>query len=748
VGVPGTGFEACQQWKAVRVEKTHITLSGAVECRQGDLALFADEAEIWTDTHRVVLTGNVTFRQRDAQITADRAEFNTETRLGTFYNASGFAVISTKSKKNLLGGQEPDVYFYGDTIEKIGPDRYRITHGGFTTCVQPTPRWQITAGSVTLRLDHYALLKNATMKAKGVPVFYFPAIYFPIQKDDRATGFLMPIYGNSTYLGWSLSNAFFWAIDRSQDLTLMDDWYSNRGNGMGAEYRYASAPGSAGYAKFYRLSEHESTVQNADGSFTSIPGGLSYRVRASMTQALENHWLLRGSVDYFTSLTVQQAYNSGIYEASNSTRTYSGGISGPLAGFTVNGQFDRTEYFSNSNDSTVAGGMPRFTLTRNERPLFGTPLYFSMGSEAVKLDRQTTTAGTTTDRGLTRLDMMPTVRLPFTKWPFLTVNTSASWRGTYWTRSLSPDGSGTVVDDPLSRSYFDVESKITGPVVSRVWSTPGSGFAEKWKHSIEPFLNIQHVTSIDNFSRIVQLDGTDYILGGNTQFDYGVTNRLLAKRKQGETSNTRELLTVVVSQTYYSNPQASLYDSNYSTSFSGLPPSHLSPVRLTLNATPTDQLNGSFKVEYDQHLGGIQSLSADAQVAASSWLRLSGGFSERLTSLIDSVPQHDRFLNAAATLKSEDNRVGGTYSFNYDIGRAVMLMSRVTGYYNAQCCGFAVEYQTYNFGQTGALSGLGTDHRFNFTFTLAGLGTFSNIFGVFGGGSTSGSGGTSGSLLR
>ena len=54
--------------------------------------------------------------------------------------------------------------------------------------MQPTPRWQITSGSVTLRLDHYAFLKNALIKAKGVPVFYLPALFYPIQKDDRATG--------------------------------------------------------------------------------------------------------------------------------------------------------------------------------------------------------------------------------------------------------------------------------------------------------------------------------------------------------------------------------------------------------------------------------------------------------------------------------------------------------------------------------------------------------------------------------
>lgn len=728
-----TGFDACQQWKAVQVEKNHFKLTGAVECRRGDLQLFADEVEIWTDTHRVVLTGNVTFRQRDAQVSADRAEFNTETRLGTFYNASGFATVATKAKNSLLGGQEPDVYFYGDTIEKIGADRYRITHGGFTTCVQPTPRWQITAGSVTLRLNHYALLKNAVMEAKGVPVFYFPAIYYPIKKDDRATGFLMPTYGTSTYSGFTLSNAFFWAIDRSQDLTFLDDWFAKRGNGVGAEYRYASSPGSSGFLKVYRLSERESAIQNSSGSTTTIPDNVSYRMQANAAEAINRQWSVRGRVDYFTSLVVQQAYNTNIYDASNSTRTFGGSITGNLAGFTVNGGYDRTEYFSDASDSTVTGGTPRVTLARNESPLFGTPLYFSMNSEYATIARETKSSGTVTDRGLTRLDFMPTLRLPFTKWPFLTANSSVAWRGTYWTRSLSPDGSGTVVDDSLRRSYLDLQSRITGPVFDRVWSTPDNGYAEKWKHSVEPYVTLRRLTSIDNFDRIVQLDATDYILGGTTQIDYGVTNRILAKRRSGETANAREVLSLIVAQTYYSNAQASLYDSNYSTSFSGLAPSHLSPIRLTVRATPSDQINGSFKLEYDQRQATPRSLATDAQVALGDRLHLTGGFSQRLTSTIATVPQHDNFVNGTATFKSEANRVGGTYTFNYDIGRATLLNSRIMGYYNAQCCGFAVEYQTYNFGQTGVLAGLPTDHRFNFTFTLAGLGTFSNIFGAFGG---------------
>jgi hypothetical protein len=54
-------------------------------------------------------------------------------------------------------------------------------------------------------------------------------------------------------------------------------------------------------------------------------------------------------------------------------------------------------------------------------------------------------------------------------------------------------------------------------------------------------------------------------------------------------------------------------------------------------------------------------------------------------------------------------------------------------YYNAQCCGVAVEYQVYNLLTPDPRTGLPYDRRFNVSFTLAGVGTFSNFFGAFGG---------------
>ena len=110
-------------------------------------------------------------------------------------------------------GQDPDVYFRGEIIEKLGLRQYRLTRGAFTTCVQPTPRWEAVSNTVTINLDDYAFARNMTLKVKGVPVFYLPAIYYPIQDDNRATGFLLPSYGTSTLRGQAITNGFFWAID-------------------------------------------------------------------------------------------------------------------------------------------------------------------------------------------------------------------------------------------------------------------------------------------------------------------------------------------------------------------------------------------------------------------------------------------------------------------------------------------------------------------------------------------------------
>ena len=699
-----------------------------VDCDQ--MQLFADEAQIFHERGYVTARGNVLFVSAGHRITAERMEFDYRTRTGTFYDAHGIIALGDRVDRSLFGTQEPAAMFWGQEVRKAGPRKYEIKNGGFTTCVQPTPRWEVSSGSVTLNLDDYAILTNSVFKVKGVPLMYLPAFYYPIQEDDRATGFLIPIYGNSTVKGQSISVPFFWAIGRSHDALLSYDWLSNAGHGYGGKYRYQLGGGSQGNAEIYFLNERERVVTGTDGVQRTEPASRSYTIHGGMTQTLGGGLRARANANYFSDILTQQRYQQDVYRATNRNSQFGGNVTGSWAEYVVSATLDRNDIFYPDGSVTTAGNLPRVTVNRGERPIRRSRLYFGAGGEYITFIRNTSREEeTVTDQGLTRLEFNPTLRIPFTRWPFFTVNSSVSWRATYWSESL--DEVGQQIESGLARQYLDLSARVTGPVFHRIFDRPNSGYATKLKHVIEPTLVIQRVTAIDEFERIVKLEGNDFVVGNVTRFTYGLNNRLYAKKDV-----SREILSLAIAQTYYTDENASKYDRFYQSSFSGTVPSKFSPVAVQLRASPTERVQGEFRTEWNHTASAFTKFEAMGIVNATT-AQISAGWSQRR--FIEDLPgfddpaRADHYLNASATIRSRRNRIGGNYSFNYDLRRDTFLQQRYLAYYNAQCCGFSVEYQTFNTG--GGFGGLAIpqDRRFNVSFSLAGIGSFSNALGALSG---------------
>jgi LPS-assembly protein len=732
---------------------------GKVEMQRGDTTIFADDVRVNEETNHAIATGNVVFSQANNRIVADRAEFDTESKLGTFYHAYGIANIKPPVQQARPGisapppaaGQETDVYFYGDSIKKEGPRKYRITNGGFTTCVQPTPRWQLTSSTVVLNIDHYTMLKSAVFSVKGVPMLYTPILFYPTKRENRATGILLPTYGTSTLRGQSFHNAFFWAINRSQDATFMHDWYTSAGQGVGGEYRYNYGSGTDGNFNIHLLNQKETTYSLDNGTTSTLPAERSYEIRGGANQGLSSLYRARASVNYFSSIISMQTLNTNIYDASRNTRNYGGNVIGLSNGLSVNGTLDHNEYFYPSStvgaqaSSVLTGSWPRLSMMRTERPLGASDLYYSVGGEYVYLLRRNTTgstAGTTEDdSSLARYDLNPQIRYPFKKLSWFTVNSTISWRNTYYSRSLNPTTS-KVVDEGVNRQFFEFQSQLLGPVFTKVWNTPDNGYAEKFKHSIEPYLNLDRTTSIDGFDRIVQLEGIDAIVGDSTRLTYGVNNRFYAKRRPNpdspvRTAQAREIVDVGFSQSYYSDPRASQYDRQYQTSFSGAPASNFSAMALNVRALPTDQFNAQFTAEIDSRYLALRTMSASATYSLTNTLSTTGSWTKRAY-----IPQLagfndptnlDQSINTSTNVHTRDNRFGGIYSFNYDLFRSSLVQQRITGFYNAQCCGLSFEYQTYNLSGLSSTFAVPVDRRFFMSFTLAGLGNFSPFNGALSG---------------
>lgn len=729
--VPGWNTK---QFTLERIDADRIRLTREVEI-EGEKGtpnegqkFFADEMELNTRTGELTASGNVVFATPDTRVSADSVVFNTHTKLGTFQNASGIASLGDRGEKDrsMFGTLEPDIYFYGQVIEKIDVDKYRITKGAFTTCVQPTPRWEIATGNAIVNLHDYALLNNAIIRVKDVPVFYLPIMYYPIQDDDRATGFLMPTYGRSTYRGQSISNAFFWAISRSQDATFFHDWFLSRGQGAGSEYRYIASPQSQGNARFYRLAEHANTANGV-----SNPDRTSYQMQANATQALPGGLRGRVRVDYFSDITAQQLYNNNLYQQTFSTRSFGGGLSGAWMGLSVSGQYQRTESFANQTTSFVSGQAPGITASYTGRRLGSLPIYASLNTDLSRVLWQQKSGANVADFGLGKFDLFPSVRAPLSRLPFLSVNTSFGYRMTYFTESVENRQQVAV---PVTRQYADMRAEVVGPSFARVFN-PQNGFADRMKHVIEPNVAFQRITSIDNLARIPTTASYEYIVGGTTRIGYGLTNRFLVRRpaphgaERNQSGPPREFLTVGINQSYYSNPAASQFDQSYGYSALYRPASNFSTVALTARAMPADALGMDFRMEYDpiaierNLVGfGLNGVVRLRNVEANAGWNRQNYQTGSITS--------NNYIQQTTRLRFAQNKIGGTIQFNYDIGRSTMLNQRYIGHYSAQCCGLAVEFQTFNYPGSFVVA---QDRRFNFSFTLAGIGSFSNFFGNFGG---------------
>ena len=733
------GINMSRQFRIEQLPDNHTRLTGEVELDGGAWQFYADQVDIFSDGSRLVASGNVVFTSEGGRIAADRVEFDIDAVTGTFYDAEGSTLLVEDIEPSMFGTQEPEMRFWGEIIEKVGSRTYRLTRGGFTSCVQPTPRWEVTVSSATINLDEYALLRNSVLRVKDVPLFYLPAMYYPIQEDGRATGVLMPTYGASTIRGQSISNAFFVAINRSHDATIFHDWFTATGQGLGAEYRYVLGPGSRGNAQTYLLNEHETTIVDQFGSGeTTIPSRRSYELRGSARHRISNALKARGQIDFFSDVTVRQTYQTNIFDASNSSRSAGGNLTGSWGAYTLSGTGDFNETFFGATEATLYGAGPRLSFDQAERPLFGSPIYFGFTSEYANLLRRSRFSDQEVETGLTRIDVNPLVRIPFTRWPFLTLNSSVGWRQTYWTESI--DQVVGQVANGISRSFVNMQTEITGPVFVKVWDTPNSGYSERMKHVIEPWLNFQRITAIDNFDQIVRLEGSDSIVGNVTQLSYGLNNRLYARRAEGGgPAVAEEILTVAVQQSYYTDANAAQFDRQFQTSFEGTLPSNLSPVSLVVRAGPTRELSGMLRAEYDTQFWALRTIRADASIEIGGWLDQTAGWSQRRfvegLSGFDDPDNLDHYLNSFTNLRTRSNRLGGIYQFNYDIQRDRFLQQRVLLYYNAQCCGINFEYQTFNFEGLGARVRVDQDRRFNLSFTLAGLGTFSNMLGAFGVGS-------------
>jgi hypothetical protein len=253
---------------------------------------------------------------------------------------------------------------------------------------------------------------------------------------------------------------------------------------------------------------------------------------------------------------------------------------------------------------------------------------------------------------------------------------------------------------------------------------------------------VQRRTEIPNQDRIPTATGYDVIVGGVTQMSYGVTNRVMVRKDiegQPQAGAPREMLNFSVRQSYYTDENASKFDNSYSYGFNTRAPNAFSPISLVARATPTIPLAIDYRLEYDPLATAtspkLLGMSLNGMLRAPN-VNVTGGWSRQAftqTTPTGGVVQANNIVQSSADFKIKEGQFGGAVSFYYDVAQSTLINQRYVATYNAQCCGVSFEYQSFNYPNNSNFL-IPKDRRFNMSFTLAGVGSFSNFFGAFGGG--------------
>ncbi len=215
-----------------------VTLTGDATMKRGAQAMEGDELTYYRRTGEIEGKGDLTFYSAQGdRIEADYLRMDMETRIGQADNVE--YRIGHRGRRHA----DPTKSYIrargtAGKAHMEGHDVTRMEDVSYTTCNEGDDSVVLYADEITLdQGTGRGVAKNLKLELKGVPVFYFPRLSFPIS-DERKTGFLFPSFGAQEGSGFVLSTPFYWNMAPNYDFTLYPRLYTLRGVQVGGEFRY------------------------------------------------------------------------------------------------------------------------------------------------------------------------------------------------------------------------------------------------------------------------------------------------------------------------------------------------------------------------------------------------------------------------------------------------------------------------------------------------------------------------------
>jgi len=246
-----------------------ITIDGEVIVRQGNRTIENNNTTSINQTaDTVLLDGNVQFREPGILLRGSSAFIDSTNNQSRVENAQ--YVLHNYGAH----GQASSVV-YSSTTGLV-----TIENGEFSRCEPDSNFWSLEADSIVLNQEEgrgYA--QAASLKLKGVPIFYYPfTLPFPLG-EGRMSGLLAPSTGSTRSGGFDFALPYYLNLAPNYDATLTPRLISDRGVMTSAEIRYLAG----GSTNSLNMS-HLGNDKLFDASTANLPG--------SDSPPVENRWFI------------------------------------------------------------------------------------------------------------------------------------------------------------------------------------------------------------------------------------------------------------------------------------------------------------------------------------------------------------------------------------------------------------------------------------------------------------------------
>jgi len=700
-------------------------LRGAVQLETSAILLKADEAEYNEETAEVRARGNVYFRdkERGDELWAESLEYDVNDETGTFLRVRGISNPKIEARPRTLTTSNP-FYFEGQWAERL-KEKYILHQGFVTNCKLPNPWWKLHGARFDIIPDRRAIASKALLRLKGVPLLYTPAFYKSLERLPRRSGFLSPNVGNSSRYGLMFGIGYYWAINRSYDLTYRPQIYTDRGVAHTVDFRGKPAPNADFYWYIYGVNDRgrllESGERKKEGGFI-----VSFDGRSDLGRG----WYARGDINYVSSFLFRQSFTQSYNEAINSEVHSVGAVSRHWSSFSLDLAYSQVQNFlsTEQDDSITIRKAPSVEFASRDRRVWrSVPVWVSLESSAGFLRREQPLYQTR--QFVDRIDIAPRIM------------SKLYWKGFHFVPSLlvretfygeQRQGS-QVITERLRRDLQEFDAELSLPPLARVFRRP-SWLGDQVKHVIEPRVSFRYARGVADFNQTIRFDETE-LFSNTNEAEISLTNRVYAKRN----GSVREVLSWQLWQRRYFDPDFGgaiipgrrnvVTTSAAASAFAFLDrPRSYSPIVSALRVSPLHWLGAEWRADYDPLRGRMVNgiLRGDARWSI-YFISLGHNFVQSVPtvpagqySYLGLSPNANQIIGFVGIGK--ENRRGWNAGFSaiYDFRKDVMQFATTQVTYNTDCCGFRIQYRRFNVGTRN-------ENQIFASFAIANIGSFGTL---------------------